>query len=79
MLKNEHERFLELIVEYYNRREDWLENNTRKAGIEYRRVLKEIREHSKMMLEKIQNIQHERRRSKTEKGYTPRKAKPIDQ
>ena len=75
-----HERFLELIIEYYNRREDWLENNTRDKGMALRKVLKELHGHSKEMMKILQEIQHERRQENLrifkEKGYVPRKGKP---
>lgn len=80
MIDEQHERFLELIVEYYNRRADWLENNTKDKAIAYRKVLKEIMRLSKEMMDLVQEIQHERRaeHKKTwlEKGYVPRKGKP---
>ena len=80
MLKTEHEQFLDLIIDYYNRREDWMENNTKVAGVEYRRVLKKIQRHCKDMQDKVLAIQWERREENLkiyrEKGYVPRKGKP---
>lgn len=80
MISSQHERFLELIVEYYNKRENWLENNTLQNGIAYRKVLKEIAKHSKVMQDLVKDIQWERKqefkRIYEEKGYVPRKGKP---
>ena len=82
MISKEHERFLELIVEYYNKRENWLENNTVKNGIAYRKVMKELSKHTKHMADLVRDIQWERRlefqRIYQEKGYVPRKGKPKD-
>lgn len=82
MIEQEHERFLELIVEYYNRREDWLENNTLNKGIAYRKVLKEISKHAKVMADLVKDIQWERKqefkRIYKEQGFVPRKGKPKD-
>ena len=82
MINKEHEQFLDLIIAYYNCREDWLENNTLNNGIAYRKVLKEIAKHAKVMQDLIKDIQWERRqefkRIYQEKGYVPRKGKPRD-
>ena len=82
MILEEHERLLQLIVEYYNRREDWLENNTLNNGIAYRKVLKDISKHAKVMADLVKDIQWERKqefkRIYQEKGYVPRKGKPKD-
>jgi hypothetical protein len=80
MLLEEHERLLDLIVEYYNCREKWLENNTRNAGIAYRKVLKELHSHTKHMMKGVQEIQHVKRaeniKTFQEQGFVPRKSKP---
>lgn len=80
MISSQHEKFLDLIVEYYNKRENWLENNTLQNGIAYRKVLKEIAKHAKVMQDLVRDIQWERKqefkRIYEEKGYVPRKGKP---
>lgn len=80
MLQEEHDKFLELVVEYYNRREDWVENNTRLKGIAYRKVLKDLAKHCKLMQDGIRDIQWQRRldniKTFQEQGYVPRKGKP---
>jgi hypothetical protein len=80
MISSQHEQFLDLIVEYYNKRENWLENNTLQNGIAYRKVLKEIAKHAKVMQDLVRDIQWERKqefkRIYEEKGYVPRKGKP---
>ena len=81
MLNEEHDIFLDLIVEYYNCREKWLENNTNDAGVAYRKVLKKLMRHSKVMADRVQEVQHERRRRNIETfnefGWVPRKGKPV--
>lgn len=79
-MEEEHERFLELLIEYYNIRQDWLENNTRERGVAMRKVLKQLRDQCRLMLETVLKIQHERRQENIriwkEQGYVRRKAKP---
>ena len=82
MLQKEHELLLDLIVEYYNRREDWMENNTRVSAIEYRKTLKKIVACARDMMDGIQEVQRERRKENLrifhEKGFVPKKAKPKE-
>lgn len=82
MIRNEHERFLDLIIEYYNCREAWLEKNTKVNHMKYRRVLKEIRAHTKTMIDKVQQINTHKmnvnKESKEKTGTFARKSKPID-
>lgn len=82
MIKNEHEKFLDLIIEYYTCRENWLEKNTRINHLRYRRVLKEIRAHTKIMIDKVQEINAHKLRVNQESlektGTLKRKSKPID-
>ena len=82
MLQKEHEKFLDLVVKYYNCREDWLSNNTLKAGRAYRKTLKEFIEVCRDMLKGVQEIQNEKREEYkkifAEKGSVPRKAIPKE-
>jgi hypothetical protein len=82
MLQKEHDKFLELVVKYYNCREDWISNNTRVAGIAYRKTLKEFIAVCKDMINGIQEVQHikrlENKRIYDEKGFVPRKSKPKE-
>lgn len=82
MLKKEHEKFLDLVVKYYNCREDWLSNDTIKAGREYRKTLKEFIAVCRDMLNGIQEIQHVKRaeykKIYAEKGSVPRKSIPKE-
>jgi hypothetical protein len=82
MLQKEHEKFLDLIVRYYNCREDWMSNNTVKSGITYRKTLKEFVAVCRDMMKGIQEIQNEKRKEYkkiyAEKGSVPRKAKPKE-
>ena len=82
MLQKEHERFLELIIQYYNCREDWLSNDTMKAVKAYKKTLKEFIEVSRDMMKGLQEINNEKRkeykRIYAETGSVPRKAKPKE-
>ncbi len=60
MFKDKHERFLELIVAYYNCKENWLENGSRNNTIEYRKVLRELSRLTKEMADLVMEAQHER-------------------
>jgi|LauGreDrversion4_2_1035121.scaffolds.fasta_scaffold1547978_2 hypothetical protein len=66
MFKEKHERFLELIIAYYNCKENWLENGTRERTIAYRKVLKELSRLSKEMSDIVMEAQHERWRENKE-------------
>ena len=82
MLQKEHEKFLDLIVKYYNCREDWLSNDTAKAVKAYKFMLKDFIAVSRDMIKGLQEIQSEKRKEYkkiyAEKGSVPRKAKPKD-
>lgn len=82
MLNQDHEKFLELIVKYYNAREDWLENNTKINHIRYRKVMKELRQVIQTMISKLQVIYHEKLqdnlKSREETGFIPKKQPPKD-
>jgi hypothetical protein len=82
MLNKDHERFLELIVAYYNAREDWLENNTRANHARFRKVLKELKKNISTMTTKLQIIYHEKLndnlKSREETGFIPKKQPPKD-
>jgi hypothetical protein len=82
MLQKDHERFLELIVLYYNVREDWLENNTRANHMRYRKVLREMKTLTKDMYAKIQLIYREKlqdnKESMEKTGFIPKKRPPKD-
>lgn len=79
-MEEEHQKLMDLLLEYYNLRQEWLENNTRDRGVAMRKVLKKLRDQCKVMLDVVLEIQHERRaehvRIWKEQGYVPRKAKP---
>ncbi len=60
MFKDKHERFLELIVAYYNCKENWLENATRSNTIAYRKVLRELSRLTKELSDLVMEAQHER-------------------
>jgi hypothetical protein len=60
MFKEKHERFLELIIAYYNCKENWLENGTRNHTIAYRKVLKELSRLTKEMSDIVMEAQHDR-------------------
>ena len=79
-MEEEHEKFLELLLAYYNCRQDWLGNNTKERGIAMRKILKQLRDQCKVMLDTVLELQHERREENLrifkEKGFVPRKAKP---
>lgn len=82
MLNNDHEKFLELIVRYYNAREDWLENNTKTNHLRYRKVLKEMKKLIHDMTNKLQVIYHEKLQdnleSREKTGFIPKKRQPKD-
>ncbi len=82
MLKKEHEEFLELVVEYYNRREDWLSNDTLKAVRAYKKTLKAFIAVSRDMIKGLDEINREKRKEYkkiyAEKGSVPRKAIPKE-
>ncbi len=82
MLNQDHEKFLELIVKYYNAREDWLENNTKANHLRYRKTLKEMKKVIQDMTNKLQVIYHEKLqdnlKSKQETGFIPKKRAPKD-
>lgn len=82
MLQKEHDKFLELIVQYYNCREDWLSNDTMRAVRAYKLTLKEFIKVSKDMINGLQEINNEKRAAYkklyAETGSVPRKAKPKE-
>jgi hypothetical protein len=82
MLNNDHEKFLDLIVKYYNAREDWLENNTRANHSRYRKVMKELKLVIASMLNNLQVIYHEKLKdnldSREKTGFIPKKRPPKD-
>lgn len=82
MLQKEHDKFLELIVQYYNCREDWLANDTIKAVRAYRNTLKAFVAVSKDMMRGLQEINNQKRaeykKLYAETGSVPRKAKPKE-
>lgn len=82
MLQQDHEKFIDLIVRYYNAREDWLENNTRANHARYRKVMKEMRSVIHTMMNKLQVIYHEKLQdnleSREKTGFIPKKRPPKD-
>lgn len=82
MLNKDHEKFLNLIIQYYNAREDWLENNTKTNHIRYRKVMKDLRATLYDMMNKLQIIYHEKMKNNLElrekTGSIPKKVQPKD-
>jgi len=82
MLQKDHERLLELIVEYYNARENWLENNTRANHGIYSKFINYIKSTVQSMLVKLQAIYHEKLQNNIESrektGFVPKKQAPKD-
>jgi DNA phosphorothioation-dependent restriction protein DptG len=82
MLQKDHDRLIELIVEYYNARENWMENNTKSNHYRYRKVMKEMKATIHSMLAKLQVIYHEKLQNNIESrektGFIPKKQTPKD-
>lgn len=80
MLDKEHERLLDLILDYHRALHNWRENTIRDNAITLRKTLKALMKESKQMYDEVSNIQWEIRQKNIaewqEKGYIPKGRKP---